>query len=180
MSSTKIIAVDFDGCLAENEYPNIGAPILRTIEKLRAEQEAGARVILWTCRRDNEVKAAVRWCEDRGIRIDAVNENLPEMIEFFGEDTRKVFANEYWDDRAVVMKAEPKIPLIPIEQVLEDMYSDLGPISSAATDYYKTHYATREEAAKMDREEKRRFVLSVAILVAPFLALAIYCIARSV
>ena len=31
--------------------------------------------------------------------FDAVNENLPEIIESFGSDTRKIFANEYIDDR---------------------------------------------------------------------------------
>lgn len=31
--------------------------------------------------------------------FDAVNENLPEIIENFGSDTRKIFANEYIDDR---------------------------------------------------------------------------------
>ena len=36
-----------------------------------------------------------------GVEFDAVNENLPEVIERMGGDTRKVFANEYWDDRAV-------------------------------------------------------------------------------
>lgn len=44
---------------------------------------------------------AVEWCEAHGIHLDAVNENLPDVIASFGGDTRKIFANEYWDDRAV-------------------------------------------------------------------------------
>lgn len=35
--------------------------------------------------------------------FDAVNENLPEIIAEFGGDTRKIFANEYIDDRNVMM-----------------------------------------------------------------------------
>ena len=31
--------------------------------------------------------------------FDAVNENLPEIVEAFGVDPRKIFANEYIDDR---------------------------------------------------------------------------------
>jgi hypothetical protein len=100
---TKIIAVDFDGCLVENEYPNIGEPIQKTVDALKAEQAAGARLILWTCRREAYLSLALAWCESHGIHLDAVNENLPEMIQFFGGDTRKIFANEYWDDRAVRM-----------------------------------------------------------------------------
>ena len=101
MDHPKIIAVDFDGCLVENEFPNIGKPIEETILRLKREQKNGAKVILWTCRIGEQEAAAVNWCFEQGIHIDAVNENLPEIIEAFGGDTRKIFANEYWDDRAV-------------------------------------------------------------------------------
>lgn len=43
-----------------------------------------------------------------GIIFDAVNENLPEIIEAFGGDCRKIFANEYIDDRAIPMPGEPE------------------------------------------------------------------------
>lgn len=98
---TKIIAIDFDGTLAENVWPDIGAPIWSVIGELKAEQDAGCKTILWTNRTSEKLDAAVAWCAKHGIHLDAINENLPEMIEFFGGDTRKIFANEYWDDRAV-------------------------------------------------------------------------------
>ena len=103
MGKRKIIAVDFDGTLVENNFPDIGEPIAETITALLDEQRRGARVILWTCRSGDNLTAAMDWCKNSGIKLDAVNENLPEMIEFFGGDTRKIFANEYWDDRAVLM-----------------------------------------------------------------------------
>jgi len=99
----KIIAVDFDGCLVTNKYPDIGEPIHKTINALKAEQNVGTKIILWSCRRDVLLDNAIAWCNERGIRFSAVNENLPEIIEAFGGDTRKIFANEYWDDRAVKM-----------------------------------------------------------------------------
>jgi hypothetical protein len=99
----RVIAVDFDGCLVENKYPEIGATNEDVFFRLRDEIEAGAKVILWTCRRDELLSAAVKWCDDHHLYLDAVNENLPEVIEYFGSDTRKIFANEYWDDRAVRM-----------------------------------------------------------------------------
>lgn len=34
---------------------------------------------------------------------------------------------------------------VPIQQVLDDMYSDKGPVTWAAQDYYYTTYATPEE-----------------------------------
>ena len=73
----KIIAVDFDGCLCVNAFPEIGEPIVQTIEALKAEQAAGAKVILWTCRHDEPLEAAVAWCAEQGIQFDAVNANLP-------------------------------------------------------------------------------------------------------
>lgn len=100
MKNKKIIAVDFDGTLCENKYPEIGAPILSTIEQLKDAQREGAALILWTCRCGKELTAAVAWCMAQGLTFDAVNANLAEHIEQFGGDTRKVFATEYWDDRA--------------------------------------------------------------------------------
>lgn len=95
----KIIAVDFDGCLATNKWPEVGEPIEKTINRLKKEQANGAKIILWTNRVGEPLQKAVAFCNDQGIRLDAVNANLPEIVEAFGGDTRKIFANEYWDDR---------------------------------------------------------------------------------
>lgn len=97
----KIIAVDFDGTLCENKYPEIGKPITPVIESLLEEQKNGAKIILWTCRCDDDLNGAVEWCKEQGIIFDAVNDHLPEMKEKFHNNTRKVFATEYWDDKAV-------------------------------------------------------------------------------
>lgn len=96
----KIIAVDFDGTLCDSNFPECGPPIQSVIDALKAEQAAGAKVILWTCRRDEALRKAVEWCEQHGIHLDAVNENLPERIALYGNDTRKISADEYWDDLA--------------------------------------------------------------------------------
>jgi len=104
----KVIAVDFDGTLVTNKYPDIGEPIESTINRLRFEQDKGAKVILWTCRCGEQLEAAVKWCEDHGIHLDAVNENLPETIAYFGSESRKISCDEYWDDRAVRIGANEK------------------------------------------------------------------------
>ena len=97
----KIIAVDFDGCLVTNAYPEVGEPIEKNIAKLKKEQADGAKVILWTNRVEQYLEEALAFCELYEIHLDAINENLPEIIEAFKGNPRKVFANEYWDDRAV-------------------------------------------------------------------------------
>lgn len=101
MNRPKIIAVDFDGTLFEDRYPHIGEPIWSTLNKLYAEIEDGARVILWTCRCGKELQNAVDKCAAYEIHFEAINENLPDIIEAFGTDSRKIFANEYWDDKGV-------------------------------------------------------------------------------
>lgn len=97
----KIIAVDFDGTLCENKWPEIGAANDELIEYLKKRQEAGDKIILWTCRVGELLQQAVRFCYNRGLIFDAVNENLPETLEWMDGDSRKIFANEYIDDRSV-------------------------------------------------------------------------------
>ena len=46
------------------------------------------------------MKDAVEWCMEYGLEFDAVNENLQEMIEWHGNDCRKIFADVYIDDKA--------------------------------------------------------------------------------
>ena len=97
-----IIAVDFDGTLCANEWPAIGAPRTAVLAYLAARRAAGDKLILWTNRRGERLSEAVQWCEGQGITFDAVNENLPEIVENFGGDCRKVYADQYIDDKAVL------------------------------------------------------------------------------
>ena len=93
-----IIAVDFDGTLCENKWPEIGIPNEELIEYLKKRQANGEKLILWTSRNEEQTKDAVEWCKDHGLVFDAVNDNLPEIVEAFGGNCRKIFANEYIDD----------------------------------------------------------------------------------
>lgn len=100
-----IIAVDFDGTIVENKYPEIGKPIESTIKRLRTHKANGDKLILWTCRVGKQLLEAVDFCRwDLGIEFDAVNDNLLESQLKYGDNPRKIFADEYWDDRAVQIK----------------------------------------------------------------------------
>lgn len=99
----KILAIDFDGTLVEDNFPEIGIIRLDTIERLnqwRADNPNG-KVILWTCRTDTALKAAVEFCAEYGIHFDAINDNIDEVKIRYDNNARKVFADEYWDDKAV-------------------------------------------------------------------------------
>ena len=98
-----IVAVDFDGTLCEDRYPHIGEPKQGTIDLVKSYQENGWRIILWTCRTDEYLEAAVAWCKEHGLEFDAINTNIPEVKDMFGGDTRKVFADKYLDDKNVIV-----------------------------------------------------------------------------
>lgn len=97
---TEIIAVDFDGTLCENKWPLIGEPIQKYIEYIKDEKAKGNKIILWTCRTGKQLEDAVKWCSEKGIIFDAVNDNLPEMSAKFGGNSRKIYADRYIDDKA--------------------------------------------------------------------------------
>lgn len=96
-----IYAVDFDGTLCANLYPKIGKPRAGVIEYIWEAKEQGGTIILWTCRAGALLDQAVQWCRENEVPIDYVNENDPTIVERFGSDCRKVYADFYIDDRAV-------------------------------------------------------------------------------
>lgn len=97
----RIIAVDFDGCICKDMFPNCGLPNFDVINDAIVARQNGAKVILWTCRVGELLDNAVAFCKNYGLEFDAVNENIPEVKEAYGVDCRKVCATEYWDDKSV-------------------------------------------------------------------------------
>lgn len=96
-----IIAVDFDGTIVEDKYPEIGEPYTQTIKFLKDSKEQGHKLILWTCRTGAELDEAIQACRSFGLEFDAVNDNLPEIQEKYQDNARKVYADIYYDDKAV-------------------------------------------------------------------------------
>ena len=75
-------------------------PIL--IEYLIDQKKSGNKLILWTCRADEALEKAVSWCRDHQLEFDAINDNLPEVIEMYGNNSRKITCDYYIDDKAVL------------------------------------------------------------------------------
>lgn len=95
------IAVDFDGTIVEHKYPEIGKEVMFALKTLRALQEQGHLLILWTYRSGKELDDAVEYCRRNGIVFYAVNASYPE--EEFDEDydSRKIDADIFIDDRNI-------------------------------------------------------------------------------
>ena len=100
MPNSLTIAVDFDGTIVENRFPEIGKPILFAFESLKKLQNEGHRLILWTYRHGERLNEAVEFCEQNGIKFYAVNKSYPEE-EFDNTISRKILADIFIDDRNI-------------------------------------------------------------------------------
>ncbi|RNC84056.1 MAG: hydrolase [Winogradskyella sp.] len=95
-----IIAIDFDGTIVEDTYPNIGKPKLFAFETLKRLQEDGHRLILWTYRNGKKLQEAIEFCKNNGIEFYAINKSFPEE-QFNQERSPKIHADYFIDDRNI-------------------------------------------------------------------------------
>lgn len=145
----KVIAVDFDGTLCVSQWPEIGEENYGLIEWLKECRSKGDKVILFTCREDDLLDAAVKWCAERGLRFDAVNANLPERVARYGGDCRKISADIYLDDRAIGVFYPPKQSSFYVQ-------GTKGMFMRAAVELNTDEeYVTKERIAKELRERQR-------------------------
>lgn len=108
MRRPRILAVDFDGTVVTHMYPQIGKEADDCVRVLKRVQEAGHKIVLWTCREtDPEAKtdylrAAVEWMYESGLKLHNVNDTR-ESDDFRNPQglRRKVLADCYIDDRNI-------------------------------------------------------------------------------
>lgn len=95
-----IIAIDFDGVLVNDQFPEIGEPDWDMISAVWRLGFTDHELVLWTSRVDDKLEEAIQWCEKHDLKFVGVNTNAPSNISQYGTDPRKMFANVYIDDRA--------------------------------------------------------------------------------
>lgn len=92
-------SVDFDGTIVTDKFPDIGKPVPQVVSFVKKIQARGDKWILWTCRTKENLDKAVEFCHSIGLYPDAVNDNLPSVIEFLhGENPRKPMVDIQIDD----------------------------------------------------------------------------------
>ncbi len=144
INGNMIFAVDFDGTLSQGvPFPQIGEPNTPLFNYLKREKEKGARLILYTCRTGEDLRAAVCFCKINGLSFDTVNENLPEMIEKYGGDTRKINADYYIDEKCLSFPTVRRFDYMPDPE--ED---DVKAITAEIYDYNKARQAAFDEYAQ--------------------------------
>jgi hypothetical protein len=117
------IAIDFDGTIVEHVFPEIGKPVPGAFKWLKAFQEAGANLILWTMRSDGQssgdtLTQAVDFCREKGIEFWGVNANPDQHWS----SSPKAYAHIYIDDAAFgcPLRKNPRVggrPFVDWEKV---------------------------------------------------------------
>ena len=102
-----VLAVDFDGTIVENDFPNMGPVKQDVVDKVLECKECGAEVILWTCREMSSLDEAIEKCKELGLEWDAINTNGPTALAWLEQNKpeeqwgyRKIYADLYVDDKA--------------------------------------------------------------------------------
>lgn len=93
-----IYAIDFDGTIVENKFPQIGELNQQTANFIRHIKSKGHKWILWTMREGERLTEALEFLAIHDLIPDCVNDNLPELKETYGNNPRKVYADCYIDD----------------------------------------------------------------------------------
>lgn len=104
-----MIAVDMDGTIVKNKWPEIGPFRFGAKWCLKWMKRRGHELILNTCREHSHsinTDKQCLLCDARGFLIkeifnfDYYNQNTPELIAQYGGDCRKISADWMIDDKA--------------------------------------------------------------------------------
>ena len=97
---SKILAIDFDGTIVKDQFPDIGEMVDGAKEAINQLYSDGYTIIIWSCRTGIKKAEAINWLVMQGIKFHYFNKSSYENLKKYDfVDTRKVFANLYIDDR---------------------------------------------------------------------------------
>lgn len=97
----KVLAVDFDGTLCEERYPDIGAPKTEVINKVLEYKAAGWDTVLFTNREGKDLIKALLFCRKYGLHFNAVNDSTEEWKLYYNNNPRKIGFTLFVDDKSV-------------------------------------------------------------------------------
>jgi hypothetical protein len=100
-SKSKEIAIDLDGTILENAYPNLGKPIEDNVEVMRALKEDGWKISIFTARlADKGAKEKIeKYLKENDIPFDKIsNEKSPRTSVFIDDRAIGVEKDKPWGD----------------------------------------------------------------------------------
>ena len=181
MPKYEFVAVDFDGTVCADAFPEVGAPNRAVIDYVKRLAADGSKIILYTSRENGTRKLldeAVAFCKEQGIPLYAVNENPGNphaaKIGLKPSDGRKVYADLYIDDKAInpagiktpadykeeQRAAEIEEAAFAVMETLGDYAAYLwGDVLAAVV---SAIFAAKIDAAEIEREEAAKRALLLA------------------
>lgn len=102
MRNWQLYAIDFDGTLVTNKWPEVGEPIEDIVNLVHNIQINGDQWILYTMREGKALEEALEVINNLGLFPDAINDNHPDLIAEFGNNPRKIYADHYVDDHNLI------------------------------------------------------------------------------
>lgn len=98
-----ILAIDFDETIAINSpFPKLVGIKRQADYYIRKLVEEGYYIIIWSCRSDGDAEDAKEFLTTHNIPYHQFNEQHPSCIEYYNNDTRKVAADLYIDDKCLM------------------------------------------------------------------------------
>ena len=96
-----ILAIDFDGTIVRGQFPAMDGLIIGSKEYITKLKEAGHYIIINSCRSGQQAIDAVNFLIENGVPFDRFNDNEPTQVAKYGNNSRKVYAHVYIDDKQV-------------------------------------------------------------------------------
>lgn len=100
----KVIAIDFDGTIVEDAFPDIGPPNMRMFQFAKTVRSEGHKVVVWSCRANKKLNKGA----DRDYfqeMVDFLEQSNFPYDEIDDGSQGKYHADLYVDDKAVNAKA---------------------------------------------------------------------------
>lgn len=104
MRLPRILCIDFDGTIADTDFPEINGIYPDAKKYVNKLYEEGYYIIVWTCRTSIHELEAEAWLFDNGIKFHKINDTNPHSELVFGDpvkEGKKVFADCYIDNMNV-------------------------------------------------------------------------------
>jgi hypothetical protein len=97
-----VISIDFDGTICELGWPQVGPMKPEADIYIRKLFEDGHDILINTCRTGKYEGMAQDFLDKEKIPYHYINSNLPSLIAVYGQDSRKISADIYIDDKCLM------------------------------------------------------------------------------
>src|SRR5574344_107191 len=98
-----VIAIDFDGTIVKDDFPEVGKPFKHSIETINDMLKDGYEIIIWTARSGINLHNAKMLLKKEGLNTThknlTFNDHSRYMLSRYDSRSSKVGASVYIDDK---------------------------------------------------------------------------------